>query len=177
MTSKSDILSTSLSNIMNSINILNDKIMKEVEKDSTNSDVMKSLLSERHIAFMTLLEKSEETVALLDDAMLPDEYQEKALTTIDYGRFSDEMRISYAGLGLANEAGEVAGKVKKYFRDEWKFSRLQNEVEGELGDVMWYIAVLAAEIDLSLEEIMKKNIEKLADRKERGVIRGSGDNR
>ncbi|HWX87432.1 MAG TPA: MazG nucleotide pyrophosphohydrolase domain-containing protein, partial [Solirubrobacteraceae bacterium] len=47
----------------------------------------------------------------------------------------------------------------------------------ELGDVLWYVAQLASELDLSLEEIAKQNLEKLFSRQARGVLSGSGDDR
>jgi glycine hydroxymethyltransferase len=51
------------------------------------------------------------------------------------------------------------------------------KVAKEIGDVMWYVAVLSYEMDYSLEDIAKMNLDKLASRAERGVIAGSGDDR
>ena len=80
---------------------------------------------------------------------------------------------------LVNEAGEVAGKIKKVFRD--KGGEISDEtresLKAELGDVFWYIAQVATELGLSLDEIAEYNIAKLYDRLERGKIRGDGDNR
>ena len=85
----------------------------------------------------------------------------------------------YPTLGLSGEAGEVANKIKKVIRD--KNSTLDKEtveeLEKELGDVLWYIAQLATELGLSLEKIAQKNLKKLFSRKERGKLSGSGDNR
>src|SRR5574339_159789 len=87
--------------------------------------------------------------------------------------------VIYPVLGLANEAGEVAGKIKKVFRD--KDGEINEEtrsaLKAELGDVLWYIAQVATELDLTLDEIAEYNIAKLYDRLERGKIRGDGDNR
>ncbi len=107
-----------------------------------------------------------------------EEYQKKALETALY--LEDERnKVIYPSLGLAGEAGEVANKVKKVLRDKnWDFSsEIRNEVEGELGDVLWYVAQVATDLNLSLENIVKRNIEKLASRKERGVLGGDGDRR
>ncbi|HMI09424.1 MAG TPA: nucleoside triphosphate pyrophosphohydrolase family protein [Candidatus Saccharimonadales bacterium] len=82
-------------------------------------------------------------------------------------------------LGLVGETGEIAEKVKKVVRDNDDFMAAIDveDLKKELGDVMWYVAVLADHFDIPLEEIAEKNIAKLASRKERGVLRGSGDNR
>jgi len=85
----------------------------------------------------------------------------------------------YLALGLVNEAGEVVGKIKKLHRDDdGKLSDERREVlKKELGDVLWYLSQLAADLDLSLQEIAEHNIEKLFSRKERGVLTGDGDKR
>lgn len=104
------------------------------------------------------------------------EYQEKAVKTAIYGSGSN---IIYPALGLANEAGEVLGKIKKVLRDkEGNFNEENNKAIGsEIGDVLWYIAALARDLGLSLEDIANDNIKKLEDRQARGVIHGSGDSR
>jgi NTP pyrophosphatase (non-canonical NTP hydrolase) len=85
--------------------------------------------------------------------------------------------IVYPTLGLTNEAGEVAGKIKKIFRD--KGGQISEEdrqaLKSELGDVLWYLAQICTELDLSLEEVAQFNLEKLLSRMERGQIRGDGD--
>ena len=87
--------------------------------------------------------------------------------------------IVYPTLGLVNEAGELAGKVKKIFRDKnGHISDTDREaLKFELGDVLWYMAQIATELDLTLEEIAEANLEKLFSRLERGTIQGEGDNR
>ena len=104
------------------------------------------------------------------------EYQSQAVETAIYGAGST---IIYPALGLANEAGEVLGKIKKVLRDkEGVFDQESSKAIGdELGDVLWYIAALARDLDISLEDIADKNIAKLKDRRARNVIQGSGDNR
>jgi NTP pyrophosphatase (non-canonical NTP hydrolase) len=105
------------------------------------------------------------------------DYQTKSRKTAGYPAIGHP--VIYPVLGLANEAGEVAGKVKKIFRD--KDGQINKEtksaLKAELGDVLWYIAQVATELDLTLDEIAEYNIAKLFDRLERGKIRGDGDNR
>jgi len=105
------------------------------------------------------------------------DYQTKSRKTAGYPAIGHP--VIYPTLGLVNEAGEVAGKIKKVFRD--KEGEINEEtrsaLKAELGDVLWYIAQVATELDLTLDEIAEYNIAKLMDRLERGKIRGDGDNR
>lgn len=99
------------------------------------------------------------------------DYQAKAVVTAIY---PETANITYPAMGLANEAGEVLGKVKKIIRDG-AFSR--EDILDELGDVLWYAAALARDLNSELSEVAQRNLDKLASRKERGVIGGSGDKR
>ena len=99
------------------------------------------------------------------------EYQAKAVVTAIY---PEAANITYPAMGLANEAGEVLGKVKKIIRDG-TFSR--EDILDELGDVLWYAAALARDLNSELSEVAQRNLDKLVSRKERGVIGGSGDKR
>jgi NTP pyrophosphatase (non-canonical NTP hydrolase) len=105
-----------------------------------------------------------------------DMYQKVALTTAIYPR---EQAIIYPTLGLTGEAGEVANKVKKIIRDgsDSKDEKLVSEIKAEIGDCLWYIAVLADDFDIKLSDIASTNIEKLANRKKNNTIHGSGDTR
>jgi NTP pyrophosphatase (non-canonical NTP hydrolase) len=105
------------------------------------------------------------------------EYQQKARQTAKYPVIGDG--VIYPTLGLTNEAGEVAGKIKKIFRDKGGvISAADREaLKAELGDVLWYLAQVATELGLSLVEIADGNIEKLLDRQARGKIQGDGDDR
>ena len=87
--------------------------------------------------------------------------------------------IVYPTLGLVNEAGELAGKVKKIFRDRnGQINDADRDaLKYELGDVLWYMAQIATELDLSLQEVAEANLEKLFSRLERGTIHGDGDYR
>ena len=99
----------------------------------------------------------------------------------DYSEEVEKLVITVANtrlventLGLVGEAGEVAEKIKKFFRDE-DFSK--EDIVKELGDVLFYITALANHIGSDLDTIMNINIKKLQDRKNRNMIKGSGDNR
>ena len=105
------------------------------------------------------------------------DYQTKSRKTAKYPPIGHP--VIYPVLGLANEAGEVAGKIKKIFRDkDGEIGESERTaLKGELGDVLWYLAQVCTELDLSLDEVAEHNIEKLYSRLERGKIGGDGDNR
>jgi len=105
------------------------------------------------------------------------EYQQKAKATAKYPVIGHG--VIYPTLGLTNEAGEVAGKIKKVFRDKDGVisDETRDALKAELGDVLWYLAQVATELNLSLDEIAEHNIAKLLDRQARGKIQGDGDNR
>lgn len=107
-----------------------------------------------------------------------DEYQRGATTTIvpKDDRFK---QLIEQVLGLGDEAGEVQAIFKKWVRDnDADPATLDHDnLKKELGDVLWYIAVIAHNFDISLDDLATANLAKLADRQQRGVIGGSGDNR
>lgn len=105
------------------------------------------------------------------------DYQEATKQTAKY---PENMALVYLSLGISSEAGEVAGKMKKWIRDgESKMTREEwvQAMSSEIGDVLWYASRLADELGLDLSQIAQENMNKLLDRKARGVIGGSGDNR
>lgn len=104
------------------------------------------------------------------------EYQKETRATAIYPK---EKALEYLALGIASEAGEVAGKVKKLIRDNDGVFTEQNadSLVGELGDVLWYLAQLAELSGKELESVAIRNIQKLRSRHERGAICGSGDSR
>lgn len=85
----------------------------------------------------------------------------------------------YPLLGLGGEAGEVLEKFKKQIRDDnWEQTpEFKESIKKELGDVLWYVAAIAHDLQLSLQDIAEGNIAKLEDRRDRGVLLGSGDDR
>jgi NTP pyrophosphatase (non-canonical NTP hydrolase) len=91
--------------------------------------------------------------------------------------YPEDAKITYPALGLAGEAGEVADKVKKIIRDRRDDARFKGEIAKEIGDVMWYCAVLAEDLGFSLQQVAEMNIYKLQQRKAVGKISGEGDNR
>jgi NTP pyrophosphatase (non-canonical NTP hydrolase) len=114
-----------------------------------------------------------------------DQYQKAALETAVYPK---EYKTIYPALGMNGEAGEVADKMKKVLRDSDVIVRDGNgtivlpdakreELAKEVGDVLWYVATMAYDLGYSLGEIAEMNIRKLASRKQRGQLNGSGDNR
>ena len=94
-----------------------------------------------------------------------------------------EMPVIYPVIGLLGEAGEVADKVKKLIRDKgYKPGDIidhkdKEAIMFELGDVLWYVAEVANNLDITLEEVGRRNLQKLMSRKERDMIHGSGDYR
>lgn len=112
------------------------------------------------------------------------EYQKKAHETADYpsgtiGKDKHAVDYIYPAFGLSEEAGEVAGKFAKAVRDNGGVidEARKTEIVKELGDVCWFLAELCTVLNVDLSFVMQKNLDKLASRKARGVIHGSGDNR
>lgn len=107
-----------------------------------------------------------------------DEYQKRALSTVltSEDQFKD---LLHWVLGINGESGEIAEKVKKIIRDKGgKVSEEdKKELAKEIGDVLWYLAVFAEDLGMSLDDIAQANLSKLQSRKQRGVLGGSGDNR
>jgi NTP pyrophosphatase (non-canonical NTP hydrolase) len=107
-----------------------------------------------------------------------DDYQARAKTTSTLDPKSVTTPY-YFGLGLTGEAGEIAEKLKKVIRNhDNDMSKLDvDDFKKELGDVLWYLAMLSSQVGLSFEDVAQTNLAKLADRKARGVIKSTGDNR
>jgi NTP pyrophosphatase (non-canonical NTP hydrolase) len=114
-------------------------------------------------------------------ALTLDEYQKAANLTADYPLRGQN--LLYPAIGCGEEAGEILGKVKKLWRNQGKTagSSLTTEerdaILKELGDNLWYLAAMATELGVTLEEVAQINVTKLADRKARGVIKSEGDSR
>ena len=106
-----------------------------------------------------------------------DDYQQAALRTAAPRDKHNE--LFHLLLGLVGETGEIAEKAKKIVRDknsdfsQWAIEDLKKE----LGDTLWYVAVIADYFDVALDDVATLNITKLDDRQKRGLIGGSGDNR
>jgi len=121
-----------------------------------------------------LLEKEETQMDLND-------YQQEATKTAEYPHVG--ANLCYPAMGLAGEAGEVCDKIKKRWRntgtmsDAGMPSKEREDLVKECGDVLWYLSAIANEMGTTMSHIAEVNLEKLRDRKERGVIKSSGDNR
>lgn len=118
------------------------------------------------------------------------EYQERAMSTC----MASSNNISYMLIGMQGEMGELASKFAKAIRkgviaindndmsispdaDPEVVRQLMDGVKGEIGDVLWFVACMCQVLGLSLEEVAQHNVDKLASRKQRGVIEGNGDER
>lgn len=108
-----------------------------------------------------------------------DDYQKKAAETNLFIGGDEERALMYLSMGFAGETGEILNKLKKVLRDDGGVitAEKKKEVAKELGDALWYLSQLAELLDASLGDIAAANIEKLASRKERGTLKGDGDNR
>jgi len=103
------------------------------------------------------------------------EYQEQTALTAKYPK---EKALDYCTLGLVGEAGEIANKVKKVIRDNRPVDEaFKADMKAEIGDVLWYVARLADDLGIKLEDIATYNMEKFLSRLQRGSISGSGYNR
>lgn len=106
--------------------------------------------------------------------MQANDYQEATRSTAIYPK---DDAVVYCILGLVNEAGEVAGKYKKFLRDGVSWDDVKQMLKAEIGDTQWYLARLADELGFDLSEIMDENLGKLRGRQARGTLGGSGDHR
>lgn len=105
-----------------------------------------------------------------------DDYQEQAQATVVYPR---QIAIAYLALGATGEAGEIANKVKKAYRD---FGGIVGDEQkaalaDEIGDVLWYLAMLCTELGITLDAVAANNLHKLAKRADKGTLHGEGDKR
>ena len=125
---------------------------------------------------MNLKQEAEQFLKEKYDMVDFNSYQRSAVTTAIY---PDQHKITYPALGMAGEAGEVANKVKKLIRDgpDKRPDTWREDIASEIGDVLWYCAALATDLNLSLGMIAGQNEKKLGQRKQSGTLGGSGDTR
>ena len=140
-------------------------------KDANGEEVA---LGELH--YLDVKRQMIEEQIMNDNASLLDNYQQFTPTTAIYphANTGDTQELLYLACGLTGEAGEVAEKIKKRFRDN-KFDA--DELAKELGDVMYYLSQISNAIHKPLKNIIVQNRDKLIDRQNRKVLGGSGDNR
>lgn len=108
------------------------------------------------------------------DTKILDDYRD---FTRDTAIYDSNDAYEYTIMGLCSEAGEVAGKFKKFIRDGTSWEDLTKDMTKELGDVLWYVDRIADEFNISVADILSANIEKLAARKLNDTLGGSGDDR
>lgn len=110
-----------------------------------------------------------------------DEYSKKAIATLTDNYAHGDVTAQMMGqvLGLAGESGEVLEKFKKILRDKSGIITEDDkkEIVKELGDILWYVNAVSHLLGYELEDVAQANIEKLASRRDRGMLHGSGDNR
>jgi NTP pyrophosphatase (non-canonical NTP hydrolase) len=104
------------------------------------------------------------------------DYQEQIAKFAIYpdANTSSPTELTYLGLGLGGESGEVLEKLKKYIRDG---VLVRPDVAKELGDVLWYLTRMSNALGYSLQEVAQMNVDKLTSRQERNVLSGNGDDR
>lgn len=103
-----------------------------------------------------------------------DDYQKWTRSTAVFPNAAAFLYISY---GLLSEAGEIAGAIAKYHRGDYDWKELETKLQKELGDCFWFLAQFCDHLELNASEILQKNVDKLESRKERNVLKGSGDDR
>jgi NTP pyrophosphatase (non-canonical NTP hydrolase) len=114
-----------------------------------------------------------------DEVLSFAEYQQRSQSRAVYPDAGSRTNFAYPALGLCGESGEVAEKVKKLLRDEGGDMTIEarDAIKKELGDVLWYIAAMCRELDITMEDVARANLEKVDGRHSRGTLRGSGDDR
>lgn len=103
------------------------------------------------------------------------DYQKEAVKTAIY---PEDFKLIYPALGLAGETGECVEKIKKLCRGDFQLTKEYKElIAKELGDVFWYAANIANDLDIDLSTVAQMNLDKLKSRQERGKLQGTGDTR
>lgn len=102
-----------------------------------------------------------------------EEYQDHATTTAQYPGQGEFLGLCYAGLGTAGEAGEVADQIKKAWRNDGEMTPERREkCLDEVGDTLFYLAQVCTELQASMGEVAKRNMEKREERYAAGDIKG-----
>lgn len=105
------------------------------------------------------------------------EYDKQRITTAVYPGTGTPEGLRYGALALAGEAGEIANKVKKAWRDVNFTEETRLQLIDEVGDCLWYCGAIAKELGVDLDAVAAANLAKLRSRQQRGTLHGSGDNR
>ncbi len=99
--------------------------------------------------------------------------------TAEFAVYPPEAAETYIFFGLLAEAGEVADKIAKVARGDKPLdaAEFSEAMDKEMGDILWFISQYCNHTGTTLGALMELNIAKLTSRKERDVIKGSGDDR
>lgn len=156
------------------------------EANAAANQHLREVLKQREKTMLSFDEYQKRTA---DTAIYPDAatvtirlrdlgFDHKQIETIMEATCANALGVTYTGLGLG-EIGEIQGKIKKILRDDGGRVTMEKRaaVSKELGDTLWYISQMATELSLDLESIASENLAKLASRRERGTLQGSGDDR
>ena len=113
------------------------------------------------------------------DSMPFNYYQESTSKTAIYPKKTEMEAITYCTLGLASEAAEICGKLKKVMRDDNSVltEDRKKAIVDEIGDVLWYVSELCTNLGVTMETVAQRNLSKLQKRKDSGTLKGDGDNR
>jgi NTP pyrophosphatase (non-canonical NTP hydrolase) len=111
----------------------------------------------------------------MDD--IPMDLSEYQALAAEFALYPRHFAVTYPMIGMCNEAGEALGKLKKVMRGDKSIDGQRDALLDELGDVLWYIAMAARDLDADLSDVAVRNLRKLGSRKERGVLQGDGDKR
>lgn len=137
--------------------------------------VYDDLIRDEEILIATL--KTEITLLTGGNVLSLDDYQTRAKATDTY---PPATRLVALLMGIANEAGETLGKYKKYLRGDESMqdeNALKTALIAEIGDTLWYLAMVSDALGVRLSDVAQGNLDKLASRYERGMIGGVGDDR
>jgi NTP pyrophosphatase (non-canonical NTP hydrolase) len=107
-----------------------------------------------------------------------EDYQRQSKNTVKYPNAIEQNNLLYIGTSLAGEVGEVCNELKKVFRDSHGVvtPEAKEKIIDEAGDVMWYLARLLETLEVPMDTVLAKNIEKLIDREEQGVLGAESEN-
>lgn len=105
------------------------------------------------------------------------DFQKACERTATYHGKGEYLGLTYVSLGLASEAGEVAGKVKKINRDKncQMDGPARLAVSSEVFDTIWYAMQTLTELGFTFDDVASAGLQKLASRHVRGMIHGDGD--
>lgn len=157
------------------LDVENDLVMTEYivdDRPNRRNRIMKNDFRVLHDPAMFNLD-----TRLVNPGLSLTQYQRRASLTAVYPGSGEDMGLAYVALGLTGEAGEIANKAKKLLRGDDNADELREALRAEVGDVLWYVAMLCGELGVMLEDVAQSNLNKLNARKTAGTLKGTGDER